>query len=81
MLTRFLSAAAIVLALSTPAFAGQCPTLVQKIDEAIAAGTSLAAEDLAKVRALRDEGQALHVAGSHGDSVAKLQEALTLLGM
>lgn len=81
MLMRFLPALAVVLALATPAFAGQCPSLVQKIDDALAAGTSLSEEDVAKVMALRDEGQALHDAGSHGDSVAKLQEGLALLGM
>jgi hypothetical protein len=81
MVSRILVALALSFALAGPALAGQCPSLVQTIDDALAAGTSLSEDDLAKVRALRDEGQALHDAGSHGDSVAKLQEALALLGM
>ncbi len=81
MFLRLFSALLVVLALASPAVASQCPSLVQKIDDAVAAGTSLSAEDLAKVQALRDEGEALHGAGSHADSVAKLQEALGLLGM
>lgn len=81
MFLRLFSALLVVLALASPAVASQCPSLVQKIDDAVAAGTSLSAEDLAKVQGLRDEGEALHAAGSHAESVAKLQEALGLLGM
>ncbi|MGH6718248.1 MAG: hypothetical protein ACREER_02940 [Alphaproteobacteria bacterium] len=81
MMVRLVSALFVVLALAAPAVASQCPSLVKRIDEAVAAGTSLSAEDLAKVKTLRDEGEALHAAGSHADSVARLQEALALLGL
>ena len=81
MLLRIVCALAIMVVLAAPAVASQCPSLVAKIDEAVAAGTTLSADDLAKVQALRDEGEALHNAGSHADSVAKLNEALALLGM
>lgn len=81
MTLRILPTLAVVALLASPALAGQCPTLVQKIDDTVAAGTSLSAEDLAKVQALRNEGQALHDAGDHAGSEAKLGEALALLGV
>jgi hypothetical protein len=81
MISRILAAAAVVLALAGPALASQCPTFIQKIDDAVAAGTTLSADDLAKVETLRNEGQALHDTGDHAGSEAKLQEALALLGL
>ncbi|MFQ5985443.1 MAG: hypothetical protein ACE5LL_08000 [Alphaproteobacteria bacterium] len=80
MIVRTLAAAVLVVALSTPAFAFKCPSLVNKIDLSLAGGPDLTSEELAKVKKLRDEGEDLHNTGKHGKSVATLNEALDILG-
>ncbi|HKP27076.1 MAG TPA: hypothetical protein VJV39_24615 [Dongiaceae bacterium] len=77
---KLLTAIALSVLLSGTAFANSCPTHVAKIDAALA--TSTASEDVkAQAKALRDEGQALHDAGNHAESMAKLAEAEALLGI
>jgi hypothetical protein len=77
---KLLTALALTAFLSGTAFANSCPTHVKKIDEALA--TSTASEEVkAQAKALRDEGEALHTAGSHAESMAKLAEAEALLGI
>ena len=71
-------AAAMLLALSSPAFAHQCPSLMKQIDEKLATA-QLSDADKAKVDELRKTGEAEHAAGNHDASEAALQEALTLL--
>lgn len=75
-------AAAFLLA-ATPAMAFQCPTDINKIDEALAsdAGEMLSATDRATVKQLRDEGERLHKAGDHQASVDTLAEAKEVLGI
>lgn len=72
---------AIALTFSTSAFAMHCPLDMKKIDAALAKGTSLSAADLATVKSLRAEGEALHKSGKHGESVQKLGEAMRMLGI
>ena len=77
---KLLTALALTALLSGTAFASSCPMHVKKIDEALA--TSTASEEVkAQAKALRDEGDALHKAGSHAESMAKLAEAEALLGI
>ncbi len=67
------------LALATPAFANQCPTLMKKVDEAM----MTAKLDDAKKQEVMDlyaKGKAEHEAGNHAASVADLNAALKLLG-
>ena len=78
---RLILAAALSLAFATPSFAFQCPSDVAKIDAALAAGPSLSAEQLAEVKKLRDEGEALHNAGKHQQSVDTLAKAKGMLGI
>ena len=73
-------ATATIVALSVPAFAGSCPTLVKKIDEALATA-QISDADKAKVMELRNKGEQQHGSGKHGESVATLNEALKMLGM
>ena len=61
-----------------PAFAGHCPLDIAAIDSALE-NTTLDSEVKAQVKALRDEGRALHEAGDHGDSEKKLAEAMRLI--
>jgi hypothetical protein len=75
-----LTAIALAALMSGAAFAGSCPKHVKKVDEAIA-GSSASEEVKAQAQALRDEGEALHEAGNHAESMAKLAEAKQLLGI
>ncbi|NWG45014.1 MAG: hypothetical protein HXY25_00505 [Alphaproteobacteria bacterium] len=81
------SALAIALALglaagaAAPAFAMHCPADMKQIDAALAAGPELTEEQLARVKELRAEGEALHKAGNHKGSVEKLGEAKKILGL
>lgn len=77
---KFILAAAMTLALATPAFAGQCPAIMAKIDEAMKTATADDATK-AKIMELYDKGKAEHDGGDHAASVASLNEALALLGM
>ena len=66
--------------LGVTAYAGSCPSLVSKIDEALKTA-ELSEEDKAKVIELRNKGEEQHSNGQHDESVATLNEALTALGM
>lgn len=61
-----------------PAFAGHCPMDIAAIDSALE-NTTLDSEVETQVKALRDEGQALHEAGDHGAATGKLAEAMRLI--
>ncbi|MDF2412589.1 hypothetical protein [Aeromonas sp. 1HA1] len=61
------------------ALAFHCPADMKKIDDALAAGPALSAEQLAEVKQLRAEGETLHNAGKHQASVDTLAKALALL--
>ncbi|MBI2977287.1 MAG: hypothetical protein HYY38_00285 [Rhodospirillales bacterium] len=78
MIKRILTAAAVLALMATPAFASQCPKDMKSIDAALAAGKGGNMKD--KIKALRTEGEALHKAGKHKESVEKLAEALKLIG-
>ena len=77
---KIIIAAALVAALATPAFANKCPTMMKKIDAAMAT-TQVDEATKTKVMALYDKGKAEHAAGDHAASEADLNEALKLLGM
>ncbi len=81
MWTRLLAAGAVLVVLAGPAFAGECPKHVKKIDAAVAAGTKLSKDKLAEVKKLRDEGQALHKSKKHGQSLKTLAKAEAILGI
>lgn len=68
------------VALASPVSANQCPAMAAQIEEALATS---AADDATKaqVAALLEEGLALHDAGDHAGSEARLGEAMDLLGV
>jgi len=75
---KTLLALAALAALTTPALANQCPSLMAKIDETMK--TAMADDATkAKVTELYDKGKAAHEAGDHAASEAALNEALALL--
>ena len=67
------------LALATPAFASQCPALMNKIDAAMKTA-QLDDAKKAQVTDLYNKGKAAHDAGDHAASEASLNEALKILG-
>jgi hypothetical protein len=71
----------LLLALSLPAFASECPVDMKKIDAALAANPSVSASELARIKELRASGEMHHKSGNHGQSVADLREAMGLLGI
>ncbi len=79
-MTRMILAAVVALSVAAPAFAHQCPMLMGLIEEALASGT---ADEATKGQAskLLEEGRALHEAGDHAGSEAKLGQAMALLGI
>jgi hypothetical protein len=80
MKTR-LSLFAALLVASQMAWASHCPMDMKKIDEALAKNPKLSAEQLGEVKKLRAEGEALHKAGKHQESVDTLAKAMQLLGI
>ena len=79
MTFRTLVAAAAFVA-SGAAFAFHCPQDMAKIDAALAKNPKLTAAQLAEVKKYRADGEALHKAGKHQESVDTLAKALKILG-
>ena len=66
---------------STGALAFHCPMDMKKIDGALAKGTRLSDAQLSEVKKLRSDGEALHKAGKHQESVDTLGRAMKMLGI
>jgi hypothetical protein len=77
---RTIAAFALIIA-STAAFAMHCPVDMKQIDEALAKKPNLTAAQLAEVQKYRAEGEALHKAGKHQESVDTLAKAKKILGI
>lgn len=71
--------AALVVA-SSLAAAGNCPNEWKAIDAALPKA-KLDAKQVAEVKKLRAEGEQLHKAGKHGESMATLGKAKKILGI
>jgi hypothetical protein len=69
------------LLMSGAALAFHCPADMKKIDEALAKNPKLSAEQLAEVKKQRAEGEALHKAGKHQESIDMLAKAMKTLGV
>jgi hypothetical protein len=66
---------------SSAAFAFHCPADMKKIDAALAANPKLSAQQLDEVKKFRADGEALHKAGKHQDSVDTLAKAMKVLNI
>ncbi len=66
---------------SSAAFAFHCPADMKKIDEALATNPKLTPAQLAEVKKYRAEGEALHNAGKHQESIDTLAKAEAILGI
>jgi hypothetical protein len=84
MMLRAVAAAALfasLFAASGAALAFHCPADMKKIDEALAAKPKLTEAQLAEVRKYRAEGETLHKAGKHQESVDTLAKAMKILSI
>lgn len=78
MKIRTLIVAATLAFVASPVFASSCPKHMKAIDAALPKA-KLSAADTAKVKKLRAEGEALHKAGKHSESMDSLTKAEKLL--
>jgi hypothetical protein len=76
---RYLALGAALLFAATTAMAMHCPADMKKIDEALAKNPKLSATEAADVKKFRAEGEALHKAGKHQESVDTLAKAMKIL--
>ena len=67
--------------IAAPAWAFHCPQDMKQIDEAMSKNPKLSATQLAEVKKYRAEGEVLHKAGKHTESVAQLDKAKKLLAL
>jgi hypothetical protein len=77
---RLIAAAATML-FAASALAFHCPKDMKKIDEALAKGPKLTAEQMGEVKKYRAEGEALHKAGKHQESIDTLAKAMKILNV
>ncbi len=66
---------------ATTVLAHNCPNEWKAIDAALPKATKLDAKQTAEVKKLRAEGEQLHKAGKHSESMATLGKAKKMLGI
>jgi len=71
--------AAVITASTSAALAFHCPADMRKIDEAMAKNPKLSAEQADEVKKYRAEGETLHKAGKHQESLDTLGKAEKIL--
>lgn len=69
------------LIMSTSALAFHCPADMKKIDAALATNPTLTSEQMSEVKKLRAEGETMHKAGKHQESVDVLGKAMKILAI
>lgn len=72
--------AVLLLSVSALASAHNCPNEMKAIDAKLGSASGISAENLAKVKELRAEGEKFHKEGKHAESMKSLGEAKKLLG-
>ena len=69
------------LLFTTAAFAMHCPADMKRIDDAMAKNPKLTEAQMAEVKKYRAEGETLHKAGKHQESVDTLAKAMAILNI
>ncbi|GDY35061.1 hypothetical protein [Acidovorax sp. NB1] len=80
-LIRTTALAALLATTAGMALAHNCPNEMKAIDAKLATNPGLSADNAAKVKQLRADGEAHHKAGKHDDSMKALAEAKKILGI
>ena len=78
---RFPAIFAALMLASASAFAFHCPADMKKIDAALSKNPKLTAQQMADVKKFRADGEVLHKAGKHQESVDTLAMAMKILGI
>ncbi len=78
---RLFIAVAVLIGMTSPAFAKHCPKDAKIIDQVMGKAFGLTKMQIAEVIALRDKGMALHKDGKHGESIKALHAATNILGV
>ena len=78
MKIRALMVAAALAFVAGPVFAGSCPKHMKAIDAALPTA-KLSDAEMTEVKKLRADGEALHKAGKHSESMEALTKAEKLL--
>lgn len=71
--------AAVALAAAGSAFAFHCPADMAKIDAALAKNPKLSDAQMSEVKKYRADGESLHKAGKHQESIDTLAKAMKIL--
>jgi len=79
MIKRYLAIGTAMLMAAGTALAFHCPADMKKIDEALAKKPKLTEAEAKEVTKLRADGEALHKAGKHQESVDTLAKAMKIL--
>jgi len=66
---------------SSSALAFHCPADMRKIDDALAKNPKLSSQQMSEVKKYRADGEALHKAGKHQESVDTLAKAMKILSI
>ena len=78
---RLFIAVAVLIGMTSPAFAKHCPNDAKLIDQAMGKAMGLTKMQMTEVKALRDNGLAFHKSGKHGEAIKALHEATKILGV
>lgn len=76
-----ISAVLLLASAAGVALAHNCPNEMKAIDAKLATNPGLSADNAAKVKQLRAEGETHHKAGKHAESMKALGEAKKILGI
>ena len=78
---RLLIAMAVLIGISSPAFAKHCPKDAKIIEQALGKATGMTKMQWTEAQTLRDKGMALHKSGKHGEAIKALYAATKILGV
>jgi len=78
---RLFIAVAVLIGITSPAFAKHCPKDAKIIDQAMREAFGLTKMQMAEVIALRYKGLAYHKDGEHGEAIKALHAATKILGV
>jgi hypothetical protein len=81
MKIRFAALFGALMLASAPVWAFHCPADMKKIDAALEKNPKLSAQQMTEVKKFRADGEALHKAGKHQESVDTLAKAMKILGI
>ncbi len=78
---RLFIAVAVLIGMTSPAFAKHCPKDAKIIDQSMREAFGLTKMQMAEVITLRHKGLAYHKDGEHGEAINALHAATKILGV